>query len=169
MAAHDLHGAIGPAIALLLEVDERVRHQTASIAVGQVSGLIASLEHAQSQFGIFGDAPLGPAAQSVQQTAAHQRHGAVLDDGVALVTRDHADMEKAAVLGIAHGLEGVLVLITIVLRRLHNGHLRIDKRRHQIAQPVVLDNVVSVDASDDLGIGGGVPQGKVERPCLKAI
>src|SRR5207302_10697843 len=100
----DMHGAVGPAEALLPELAEGVGHQAAAVARGYEGGIEAGLEDAQAEPRIHGDAPLGPAATADQLRAPHHGHGAVLDDGVALVARDHADVEEAAVLGVAHGL-----------------------------------------------------------------
>src|SRR5207244_4386070 len=116
----DLHGTVGPAEALLLEIDEGVGHQAAAVARGYEGGIEAALEDAQAELRILGDAPLGPAATTHQLRAPHHGHGAVLDDGVALVARDHADVEEAAVLGVAHGLEGAHDLVAVVLRSLHD-------------------------------------------------
>jgi hypothetical protein len=62
----------------------------------------------------------------------------VLDDGVAFVAGDHADIEKTAVFGVAHGLEEVLVVVAVVLGRLDDCHLRPQKLRHQSRSQLVV-------------------------------
>ena len=150
VVAHDLHGTVGPAEALVLVIGERVGDQTLAIAVGKIGRLVALLENAQTEFGVLGDAPFAPTADLGQHRAAHQRHGAVLDDRIAFVAGDHADIEKAAIFCVAHRLEGVLAAVPVVLRCLHNGDLRALEARHQIAQPVGIDDVVTVDHRNDL-------------------
>ena len=81
----------------------------------------------------------------------HQRHGAVLNDRVTFVAGDHPDMEEAAVLGLAHGLEKALMAVAVVLRGLHDRDVGIVKQRDQFAQPGRLDLVVAVDHADHLG------------------
>lgn len=115
MVLDDLDGAVGPAEALLLEVDEGVGHQALAVAVVGVGGGQAFLEHAQAQFGVLADAPLGP-AQFFQHTAPGHGHGAVLDDRVTVVAGDHTDVEEALVFAVAQLLEGAFVLVTVILR-----------------------------------------------------
>src|SRR6202035_6113518 len=109
--------------------------QAAAVARGHVAGIKPRLEDAQPELRVLGDAPLGPAAAAAQLCAPHHGHGAVLDDGVAVVARDHAYVEEAAVLGVAHGLEGAHARIAVVLRRLHDGDTRIVETLRHIAQP----------------------------------
>src|SRR5690606_41607357 len=68
-----------------------------AVAVLGIAGREAPLKHPQAQLGVLGDAPVGP-ADLVQHAAAGHGHGAVLDDGVAFVAGDHADVEEALVL-----------------------------------------------------------------------
>ncbi len=168
MALHDLDGAVGPAEALLLEVDEGVRHQPLAEAVVGVGGRVAFLEHAQAQLGVLADGPVGP-AQLVHHRAADHRHGAVLDDRVAVVAGDHADVEEALVLGVAELLEQAFVLVAIVLRRLHHGDSRVGEVRDHVLEPVAVHAVVRVDHRDDFGVGRGVRQDVVQRAALEAV
>src|SRR5258708_36015291 len=149
MAFQDLHGAVGPAEALLFEVDESVRHEAAPIARGHIGRLEAGCENTQPQLGILGNTPLGPAGLLALCTPDH-RHGAVLDDGVALVARDHSNVKEPTVLGVAHRLESARALVAIVLWPLDNGDTRVLEPGHQLAQPVGLDDVITVDDRDDL-------------------
>ncbi len=144
-------------------------HQSAPVRHGQVLSFIAVLEQAQSQLGILGDAPLGPAADALQRRVPDQRHRAVLNDGVALVAHDHADVKEAAILGVAHRLERVLFGVTIVLRGLHDGELLVGERGHQRAQPVRLDFVVAVDHRDDASIGRCAFERVVQRAGLESL
>ncbi len=93
----------------------------------------------------------------------------MLDDGVTLIARDHADVEKPAVLGIAHGLESARALVAIILRRLDDRDPRILESGNQVAQPVGIDDVIAVDDGDDLRIGGGTRQGEVQSAGLEAL
>ena len=129
---------------------------------------MAPRQDPQAQFGVLGDAPLGPSAHFVQHPAADQGHGAVLDDGVALVAGDHADVEKAPVFGIHHGLEGVGVAVVVVLGRLDDGRVgRLVEQGHQVGQPVGMDAVVAVDDRHHLGFRVGMFQGVVQGPGLE--
>src|SRR4051794_23443049 len=123
VALKDLHRAIGPAKSLSLIRREAVRHKALTEAVRHINRFIAGFEQAEAEFGVFGDAPLAPAADFDQRRLADQRHGAVLDDRVALVPLDHADLEEALVFPVAHGLEGVAAPVAIVLRRLDEADL----------------------------------------------
>src|SRR3954452_1550672 len=123
VALEDLHRAIGPAESLRLIRREAVRHKALTKAVRHINRFIARFEQAEAQFGVFGDAPLTPAADFDQSRLADQGHGAVLNDRVALVPLDHADLEEALVFPVAHGLEGVTVPVAIVLRRLDETDL----------------------------------------------
>ena len=169
MHLEDLHRAVGPAIALLLEVEEGVRHQAATIAARRVAGLVPRLHDRQAELGVLGDAPFGPAAHLVEDVATHQGHRAVLDDRVALVARDHAEPEEAPVLRMRHRLEGAFAGVAVVLRSLHDGDTGIVEGRHEIAEPVVLDQVVAVDHGHDRRVRRGVAQREVERPSLEAF
>ena len=164
----DLHRAIGPAVALLAIGLEAVRHQPAAIALLGVDRPMARLEQAQAELGILGDAPFGPAAGLRQGGLPDQRHGAVLDDGVLLVPGLHAEIEETGILPEAHPLEEVLVAVAVVLRRLHQGHLRVGEMRRQVAQPARLHQVVAVDRGDHLGLGIGDGEREVQCPRLEA-
>ena len=162
----DLDGAIGPAEALLLEVDEGVRHQALAVAVVGVGRRQAFFEHTQAQFGVFADAPFGP-AQFFQHRAPGHGHGAVLDDRVTVVAGDHANVEKALVLAVAQLLERAFVLVAVVLRRLHHGNFRVGEVRHHVLEPVAVDAVVRVDHRDHFGVLGGVRDQVVQRATLE--
>ena len=66
MATQDLHGTEGPPEALFLEVADRVGHQAPSVAARNVESVMTQGQNAQPQFGVFGDAPLGPPAHVLQ-------------------------------------------------------------------------------------------------------
>src|SRR6516225_6660812 len=82
MRLHDLHGAVGPAEALLLIAGEMVGREAMAEPLAAVHGAVTLLHQAQAELGIFGDAPRRPAAEPFQEIATDERHGAVLDDGV---------------------------------------------------------------------------------------
>src|SRR5690606_16337674 len=169
MPLANLHRAIGPPEALALVVGQAVRDQAATEALLDVDRLIAGLEQAQAQLGVLADAPLGPALDPVERGSAHERHGAVLDDGVALVALDHADLEEAGVLPVAPVLAQGLAGVAVVLRRLDEADVGILDMRHQAAQPVGVDDIVAVDDADDLDVGRRLAQREVERAGLEAL
>src|SRR5882757_5523649 len=167
MALQDLHGAICPAKALLLEVDERVRHQPATVSGRHVCRFVSGLKDAQPELSILGDTPLGPSTRGFEEVPSDECHGAVLNDGVALIARDHADVEETAILGVTHRLEGALAFVAIVLWRLDDGDTGVLKSRYGLAQPVRLDHVVAVDQPHTLRIRGGLAQSEVQGSCFE--
>src|SRR3546814_628081 len=110
----------------------------------------AAGEQAQAHLGVLADAPLGPAPDMVDGGTAHQGHGAMLDDGVALVALDHADLEKAGIFPVDEFLEGVARPVVMVLRRLHEADVRAVEIRHQRLQPVRLDQIRSEEHKSEL-------------------
>ena len=60
------------------------------------------------------------------------------DNGVDLVALDHADIEEPGILGVHDVMHDGAGAIAMILRRLHQTHLRIGKLRNQIFQPVRL-------------------------------
>ncbi|MNO81125.1 hypothetical protein D3C76_723510 [compost metagenome] len=92
----------------------------------------------------------------------------MLDDRVAVVAGDHADVEEAFVFRVAELLEGAFVLVAVVLRRLHHGDLRIGEVRHHVLEPVAVDAVVGVDHCHHFGIRRGMRQDVVQRAALEA-
>ena len=138
-------------------------------ALAAVHGAVALLHQAQAKLGVLGDAPGRPAAQLLHQVAAHQGHGAVLDDGVVLVAQAHADVEEAGIFPVQHLLEAVALPVAMVLRRLDVGDLAVVEVRHQRLQPVRPHHVVAVDDADDPGVGRGLGQHVVQRAGLEAL
>ena len=78
-------------------------------------------------------------------------------------------MEEALVLGVAELLEGALVAVAVVLRRLHHGDLRVAEVRHHVLEPVAVDAVVRVDHRHHFGVRRGVRQDVVQRAALEAF
>src|SRR6185437_6898610 len=167
VALQYLHSAVSPAETLLLEINERIRHQPAAVAGGRIGRLETSLEDPQAELGVFGNAPLRP-TRRLQLRTAHHSHRAMLDDGVTLVARDHADVEEPAILGIAHCLERTHVFVAVVLRCLDDGDTWILKARYEIAQPPGIHDVVAVDHGNNPRIGSGVPQSEIQSASLEA-
>src|SRR5438128_10382171 len=91
MAFQNLHGAVSPAEALLFEVDESVRHEAAPITRGHVGRLETGCKNTQPQLGILGNTPLCPAGL-VELCPPDHCHGAVLNDGDALVSREYSNV-----------------------------------------------------------------------------
>ena len=75
-----------------LEVD---RHQPAAERPVDVKRSISFLQDPQTGFGIFGDAPLIPAADLFEHRLADQAHRSGKDDGITLVALHHAELEEA--------------------------------------------------------------------------
>src|ERR1700730_8961561 len=168
MAFQDLHGAVGPAEALLFEIDESVLHETAPITRGHIGRLEAGFENTQPQLGILGNTPLCPPGL-VELCPPDHRHGAVLNDGVALVARDHSNVKEPTVFRVAHRLESARALVAIVLRPLDDSDTRVLEPGYQLTQPVRLDDVITVDDRDDLRIGSGTRQGEVQGAGFEAL
>ena len=164
---HDLDGALSPALALLLEGEEGVGREAATHHHVHIAQRVALIHQAQGEFRVLADGPFRPLALQ-QRLGAHQRHGAVLDDGVALVAVVHADAEEAVVLVVHHPPEGVAAPAPVGLRRLHHGGVRIIEVAHHILQPATHHHVVGIHHADDLGIGRRLRQPVVERASLEA-
>ena len=103
-----------------------------------------------------------------QHRLANDRHGAVLNDGVALVAVHHADFEEPVVLPVDHLLEEVALPAPVVLGRLDNTHLRPFEVRHEGREPVGTHDVVAVDHRHELGRRIGVLQSEIKRSGLVA-
>ena len=101
--------------------------------------------------------------------ASHERHRAVLDDRVALVARDHADVEETAVFRMAHRLECAFRRIAIILRSLHDAGAGVGERRRQVAQPLGAHDVVGIDHADDGGIGRRALEREIQGTRLEAV
>ena len=168
MPLQDLHRAIGPAEALRLVGVQRIRHDALAVGARIIDRLPAFLEQPQAQFRILGDAPFGPAADSLQRRFAYHGHGAVLDDRVVVVTLHHADLEEAGIFPVAGLLEAALFLVVIILRRLHQADGRVLEMRHHVVQPVGRHDVVAVDDGHHLGIRGGLLHGEIQGARLEA-
>ena len=80
------------------------------------------------------------------------------DDGVDLVTLNHADIEEPGIFGVQRAVHWRAVAVAMVLRRLHHADARVGEQRHQILEPGWIDGVVGVDDADDLRIRRGVRQ-----------
>src|SRR5690606_19084449 len=110
-----LHCAIGPTESLFFVVDKFIRHQTTAVAVREVHSFIPSLKYPQAEFSVFGNTPFTPPTNFFQPLTANHGHGAMLDNAVALITRDHTNLKKSAIFGEAHRFKCTFILITIIL------------------------------------------------------
>ena len=113
------------------------------------------LDDRKAEIGVLADGVAGPAAGHVHRRAPDQAHGAVNDDGVGLVALDHADIEEPGIFAVHDVVHQRTVAVAMVLRRLHQADAGIGEHRHQILQPVRLDDIVGIDDADDLGIDRG--------------
>ena len=93
----------------------------------------------------------------------------MLDDGVALVAADHAQLEEAGIFPEHQAFEEAAVIVAVILRRLHEAHHRVGELRHHAAQPVGFDDVVAIQHADDLGVRGGLAQAEVQRAGFEAF
>ena len=105
---------------------------------------------------------------ALQGGLADQRHGAMLNDGVAFVPLNHADMEESGIFPIAHALERVFILVAIILRRLHERDFGFREIRNGRAQPIGADDIIAVDNADDFGIRRGLRQREIQSARLKS-
>ena len=129
----------------------------------------AVLDDREPEIGILADGIAGPAAGHVHRRAPDQAHGAVNDDGVFLVALDHADVEEPGIFAVHHVVHQRAVAVAMVLRRLHEADPGIGEQRHQVLQPVRLDDIVGVDDADDLGIDRGALHGDAQGAGLEAF
>ena len=90
------------------------------------------------------------------------------DDGVDLVPLHHADVEEAGIFRIHGAVHDGAVAVAVVLWRLHEAHAGVGKQRHQILEPVRLDDVIGIDGADDLRVRRGVRQREAQRAGLVA-
>ncbi len=91
------------------------------------------------------------------------------DDGVELVALHHADVEEAGIFGVHGAVHRRAVAVAVILRRLHETDAFIGKQRHQVLEPVRLDDVVGIDDADNFGVRRTVRQSKPQRAGLVAI
>ena len=131
MRFENLHAALGPTRALLLEGRKTVRGQAFTHDLVHVHRAQVLLHQTQAQLGVFTQAPLRPLAVRTQGLGANHRHRAVLNDRVALVAVVHPDAKEAVVFPVHHLAEHGGAPVTVRLRRLHDAHLRVVKMPHQ--------------------------------------
>ena len=167
MRLADLHAALRPAPALLFEGQKAVGRQALTHHCIDIDGTQILLHQAQSQLGILTQTPLRPLPVSAQRAGADQRHRAVLDDGIALIAVVHANAKEAVVFPVHHLSEHGGTPVAVGLWCLHDTHLRIFKISHQRAQPLRLDDVISIHHSHDLRARIGFRQSEVERTCFE--
>ena len=156
-------------MALLLEGLVGVRQQAVAVAMVGVMGQPAMLDDGKPEIGILANGVAGPAAGHVHRRAADQAHRAVHDDGVLLVALNHADIEEARIFAVHDVVHQRTVAVAMILRRLHEANARIGEHRHQILQPVRLDDIVRIDDADDLGIRGRALHGDAQGARLEAL
>ncbi len=119
-------------------------------------GVPAVLEQCEAEIGVLADGVARPAAGSLERRAPNQAHGAVHDDGVELVALHHADVEEAGIFAVHGVVHQAARAVAVILRRLHQGDVRVAELRHQVLEPVGLHHIVGVDDADHFGIGRGV-------------
>ena len=95
----------------------------ATTAVGTAVTGLFDLAWGAAELGVFADGPLAPRAGALQHIATHHGHGAVLDDGVALVAVMHADAEKAVIFPVAHAPKRIVLPVAMRLWTLHDSDL----------------------------------------------
>ncbi len=73
-----------------------------------------------------------------------------------------------AELGLAITFEQTLVPVTIILRYLNDGYVRVRKVRHHMFEPVPMHAIVGVDGCDYSGVLGHVFQQVIQGAGLEA-
>src|SRR5262245_43572816 len=58
--------------------------------------------------------------------------------------------------------------ISVILRRLNQPDGRIREQRHEILEPVLMHDIVSIDDTDHLSVGSRVDKGETQRSRLEA-
>ncbi len=149
-----------------LQPGEGARHQPAAQAAVKVHRFVAALQDAQAGLGVFGDAPLAPAADLLQDRLTDQAHRPGEDDGVALVTDRHGYFEEVFVRVIHRLRKGSRCEIPVILRSLDEGQLRIGEGRNQFTQEERLHLVICVDHSDEFREGEVWVRAKLSAPDL---
>ncbi len=168
MLSQYLEAAIGPAVALFFVGLEGVGQEAVAVAAVGIMSEPAVLQDAQPEIGVLADGVARPSAHLIQRGTPNKAHGAVHDDGVDLVTLNHADVEEAGILTIHGVMHHAAVAVAVILRRLHQPDLGIGEQRRQILQPVRLHDIIGVDDADYLGVRGGVGEGEAQRAGLEA-
>ncbi len=163
-----LHRAVGPAVTLTPVALEGLRDEAAAVWLGEVNGLVAGGVNADRQFGVFGQAPLGPAAGPFQGSAPDERHGADSDSAEVLVQAHHAGGEEDGVLPVRPPAERGLGIAPIGVRALHESDGGIGEVPGGGAQPPAPDLVVGVHHGDQFRPRAGVAQRPVQRARLGA-
>ncbi len=90
------------------------------------------------------------------------------DDCVVLIPLDHADVKESGVFAVHGEVHDTTLAIAVILRCLDEAYIRIAEQRHKVLEPVLLYDIVGVDDADDIGIGGGVDEGKTQCAGLKS-
>src|SRR5262245_66404657 len=116
--------------------------------------LPAFVEHEPAEVAVLDNCSARPTAGRDQRRAAHQAHGAVYDDGIRLISLNHADVEEAGIFAV-HGVmhDGALT-VAMILRRLDHPDLRVDEDRNPDFAPVRTHHVIGVDNHDELDGSG---------------
>ncbi len=97
MPPQDLDAAEAPPEPLALQRLEGQRHHAVAERVVDVQAGPAGAQQPQRQLGVLGDAPLVPAADLLERTAADEAHRAGEDRAVVLVARRLGDREEVLV------------------------------------------------------------------------
>ena len=90
------------------------------------------------------------------------------DNGIRLVTLDHADIEEAGVLAVHGVMHERARAVAVVLRRLQHPHFRVQEGGDQVFQPVRVHDVIGIDDCDDLRIRRRVRERQAQRARLVA-
>src|SRR5438876_7248784 len=110
---------------------------------------MATREDAEAGLGVLCHYIRVPAADLLQRAAPDEAHRAREDDGVAVRTAGHSDLEEVLVAEVEAAQILVVSPVAIVLRGLDESDLGIGKVTDHRPKPVRLDHVVRVDDADD--------------------
>ena len=93
----------------------------------------------------------------------------MLNNGIAHIAINHANTEKACILGIDHGLKKTAIGIAIVLWRLYDSDIVILERRCAVFEPVRINHVIAIDYRDYLCIFCSSLQRVVEGASFETL
>src|SRR6185436_3388946 len=105
VATQDLDAAEGPPITLLAEALVGQGHDPLAEWSRQVDGPVAVGENPQACLSVFGDDPLVPAADLLEDRATDETHRAGEDDRVPTGPADHANVEEIGEAHVAGAVE----------------------------------------------------------------
>src|SRR5829696_5397453 len=102
------------------------------------------------------------AARRIRHIVPHR------DSGAPLVEAGHSGLKEALILPVTHTQVRALFPPPIIVGCLDKPHIRVVKVAYQGREKIRLCLVVGIDDAYYLRVGGGLPEGEVERPSFGA-